>query len=422
VTIVDGPLVSQAAARLNGSSPLEPFHVVTLDEFVAVEEPGADPLVGGDDGAVIPEGGDVMFYGDGGAGKTTLCIDLACHLAAGDDWLGLPVTRPARVLLVENEGPRPLFRAKLRRKRDAWAGSALDERVAVLESPWGGVTFADASSREALAGVIRDAAIDVVIVGPVTRSGMNEAGTLQEVRDFMDRIGEVREQSCRRVTFILVHHENKGGQVSGAWEGAGDSLFHVQGQGHGRTRLYVQKARWASSHHATSLQLLWTDGEGFSLEEKPEVNDEAVAELIVDFVRSNPGGAWTPVEKSVSGVGNDRCRDVRDELLRRGQLVNVAKDDAGELVALDHVPERRAAHLHISDDPTIAHLRRESGADPAQAAPPGATGDQLSLRRAPRPKGGAGVGAAGAPPVDPDTEEADSYASHVAEKFGEEAV
>ena len=44
--------------------------------------------------SLIPEGGDVMIYGDGGASKTTLGIDLACHLAAGDDWLGIAVPRP----------------------------------------------------------------------------------------------------------------------------------------------------------------------------------------------------------------------------------------------------------------------------------------------------------------------------------------
>ena len=46
-----------------------------------------------------------MVYGDGGAGKTTLCLDLACHLAGGDEWLGIDVAAPLSVLLIENEGP-----------------------------------------------------------------------------------------------------------------------------------------------------------------------------------------------------------------------------------------------------------------------------------------------------------------------------
>jgi hypothetical protein len=377
---------------------VEPLNleVVTLDEFCAIEEPGAEALVGDADGAVIPEGGDIMVYGDGGAGKTTLCIDLGCHLAAGDDWLGIRVARPARVLLVENEGPRPLFRAKLRRKRDSWEGSPLDDRVVVLETPWGRLSFSDPDWRHVLAAAIRDREIDVVIVGPVSRSGMNEAGTLQEVRDFMALVGEVRDLAGRRVAFVLVHHENKGGQVSGAWEGSGDTLFHVQPQGHGRTRLYVQKARWASAHHATTLHLVWTDGDGFAVEDKPELDDDTLAEQILTAIRESPGTGWTKIEGGIRGVGNDRKRAVRDELFAAGTILNVVKRDGTE-VAIDHCPERSPARLHLADDPAISHLRQSSGAGPAQAAPAQGAGTEAPLRRAPRPIGGAGVAAQAAP-------------------------
>jgi hypothetical protein len=95
------------------SAPYAPdLEIVPLDDFIAVEEPGAQPLLGDEDGVVIPEGGDVMIYGPAGGGKTTLMSDLGCHLAAGDAWLGLPVPHAVCVALVENEGPRPLFRAK----------------------------------------------------------------------------------------------------------------------------------------------------------------------------------------------------------------------------------------------------------------------------------------------------------------------
>ncbi len=92
-----------------------------IEEFAAIDEEGAQPLVGDAENVLIPEGGDVMVYGEGGAGKTSLTIDLGCHLAAGRDWLDLPVGQPARILIIENEGPRPLLRAKLRRKLNAWA-------------------------------------------------------------------------------------------------------------------------------------------------------------------------------------------------------------------------------------------------------------------------------------------------------------
>ncbi len=51
---------------------------VAAASFANVED-GADAIVGDGDNVLVPEGGDVMFYGDGGAGKTTMMVDLAIH-------------------------------------------------------------------------------------------------------------------------------------------------------------------------------------------------------------------------------------------------------------------------------------------------------------------------------------------------------
>ncbi|MEA2199449.1 MAG: hypothetical protein QOI89_45 [Solirubrobacteraceae bacterium] len=260
------------------------LHLATAEAFADVDEPGADALVGTKDAALIPVGGDVMAYGDGGAGKTTLALDLGCHLAAGDPWLGMPIARPARVLVIENEGPRPLFRAKLRRKLAGWSGSPLEGRLKVLESPWATVTLADEEWAAKLADVIREGEVDALIAGPVTRLGMDDAGTLQEVRDFMRLVEALRSKSGRRLAVVLVHHENKGGTVSGAWEGAGDTLLHVEARGPGHTHLLIQKARWSSEHHGTGLDLAWTEGEGFTVEDARDVAAE-IAALLAD-------GAW----------------------------------------------------------------------------------------------------------------------------------
>jgi hypothetical protein len=254
------------------------------------------------------------------------------------------------------------------------------------------VTFAEDESRNMLAAAIRAHKIDVVIVGPVTRSGMNEKGTLQEVRDFMALVAKVRELSGRRVAFILVHHENKGGQVSGAWEASGDTLFHVTGQGHGRMRLYVQKARWSSAHHATALQLQWTDGEGFAVEDKPELDDETIAGPILAAIDADPGIGATKLDDAIKGVGNDRKRAVRDDLLRAGRIINVVARD-GVDVALDHCPERSKARLHLAQDPAVSHLRQGSGADPAQTAPLWAEGDGPASAPCATPIRRTGVGA-----------------------------
>jgi archaellum biogenesis ATPase FlaH len=377
----------KATAEMNGQLPDEEMPaVVALEQFIAVDEPGATGLLGTSDQALIPDNGDVMAYGDGGAGKTTLCIDLAFHLATGQSWLGIAVTRRVHVLLIENEGPRPLYRAKLRRKLEAWPRN-LDGQVDVWEQPWTWFTFADADKRQRLADEIRDREIDVLIVGPVSRAGMNDAGTLQEIRDFMELVADVRQLSGRAVAIILIHHENKGGKVSGAWEGSGDTLLHVQGQGHGRTRLYIQKARWASEWHAKTLNLVWADGESFTVQDPDEVSDDQLADQILAVISSDPGTGWVKVEKAIKGVGNDKLRDIRDGLLAAGRIVNIVKTGGAEMI-VSEVIAKHAARLYLADDPTIHHLCQTPGTVPAQSVPATGAGPIEHLCRVPGLKAG----------------------------------
>jgi hypothetical protein len=367
-----------ALAERNGREfePAEPpkasaeLHVIPVEDFVAIEEEGAAALLGDDDNVVISQGGDVMIYGPGGSGKTTLEVDLGCHLASGDSWLGIPVPRPVRVLLIESEGPRPLFRRKLKRKLEAWTGSPIGDRLLVVGEPWAQFTFADPEWRQVLAHTIREREIDVVIVGPLTASGMEEAGTMQQCRAFLALVDETRVLSGRPVAIAHIHHENKGGSVSGAWEGVGDGLFHIQKRGHGRTGLYFQKTRWASDYHRTTLELVWTEGEGFTVAEEPEVDDERAAEMILAFVRESGGAPWGKVEKGVKGkgAGADRLRAIRDGRLAAGELVNRKGDEL-----LDHIEKSEGGkalpcRLYVAGDPEIAHLSRSSGSAPAQTA------------------------------------------------------
>jgi AAA domain len=293
----------------NGDEPASEalaVQVDTIEAFSKVEEPGASPLVGDEQNVLIPEDGDVMVYGTGGAAKTTLMVDAACHLGAGRDWIGLPVPRALRVLMIEVEGPRSLMRAKLRRKLEAWDGE-LGGRVLIIRSPWAKFTFASEAWRAELARIVDANQVDIIIAGPLTRVGMEEAGTLQQVRDFMQLVNDVRERSTRRIAVVLIHHENRAGTVSGAWEGASDTLLHVREAGPGHTVVRVQKARWGSSYHGTTIKLTWAPGESFELEGERDLLAEIRA-LLAD-------GKWRIVEeiRKELGVGKDTVADLLGE-------------------------------------------------------------------------------------------------------------
>ena len=136
---------------------------------------------------LIPEGGDVMFYGDGGAGKTTL-----------GDRPRLPPRRRRRV--ARHARPEPV-RVRLGRERGAAAavpgeaaaqaravgGIQIGDRLQVLESPWATFTFA---RRDEMAPRSPSAS-STSLSWAAHEVGMDEAGTLQEVRDFTALVDRV---------------------------------------------------------------------------------------------------------------------------------------------------------------------------------------------------------------------------------------
>ena len=243
-----------------------PVRVVTFDDFISAEEPTADALLGTAEETLLPVGGMLLMYGDGGAGKTTLTVDAVVHLAAGVPWLGIEVERPVCSLMIENEGPRGKFRRKLDEKFASWNGHPpFTTRVHVLEEPWTRFSLREESHRLALAASVASLELDLVVMGPLVTLGMVGGGTPDEVAEFEELIRVTRALVERPFGFWVVHHENKAGDVSGAWERVPDCLVHVQAQGNGHTRLVWRKARWADESHGTSLDLLWAAGRSFTV-------------------------------------------------------------------------------------------------------------------------------------------------------------
>lgn len=312
---------TQDGTHLQRTAGTDALRVVEAADFAVVREASAEPLLGDSENTILARGGDAAWYGDGGAGKTTLGIDRACHLCAGCDWLGLPVPHPVRALWIENEGPRGKFREKLRAKLDAWDGQPLEGRLHVLEHPWSLFTFMDKTHRHGLVEWIRELNVDVVFAGPVQRLGVEGGGTPAEVQAFVGLLAQIRGELDRPLAFDLIHHENKSGDVSGAWEGATDTLVHVQARGNGHTAIVWRKTRWAPDLHGRAWKLDWRDGERYELDETPETTDDEIADKLVELVGVQPGGSWNTYDPLITGKGK-RKRIVRDQLLEDGLLVN----------------------------------------------------------------------------------------------------
>jgi hypothetical protein len=232
------------------SADVAPLRFVSAAEFASISEPSADPLLGTSEATVLSVGGDLITYGAGGSGKTTLALDGVVHLAAGVEWIGLDVPRRITITVLENEGPRGKFRQKLKRKLEAWAEH--DLAIYVLDEPWAQFTFNDERHRSQLAEHLNATGSDLLVCGPISTLGMVGGGTPDEINAFVGLTSAMRQLVRGRLALWLIHHENRAGQVSGAWERVPDTLVHVTPHGNGHTRIYWQKVRWSSELHATT--------------------------------------------------------------------------------------------------------------------------------------------------------------------------
>jgi hypothetical protein len=289
--------------------PSLPF-ALELDEFIAAKSELPPTLLGDTDEAILPAAGLLLLFGRGGRGKTTLSTDAALHLASGIDWLGFHVERPLRVLIVENEGPRELFRAKLERKRAHWP-HPLTGAVFVYTESWGAFTLSDPEAIERLRVFIAANQIDLVIGDPLDTLGVTGVGAPDEIRAFVALM--VAAGLNRDVAFWLLHHprkervEDELDEAAGAWGGKPDTMMRIDVQPGDRSRLSFPKVRWSRRSRRPALILAFDpEGEGYSVvAEEGEERDflAEIEELLGDGVWRTAREIAAPKDAAKPGVG-----------------------------------------------------------------------------------------------------------------------
>jgi hypothetical protein len=246
--------------------------VVDGREFLALTIDRPSALLGSDGDEVLPAFGLALFAGEGGAGKTTATIDFVAHAAAGKPWLDIPVARPLRILVVENEGPLAQFQRKIADKAETWEDQSFLENVFFLVEPWAGVSFKDETQRTALAEMCAEREIDLVVADPLDTLGIEGVGSPEETRDFMALLRSMGLHHS--VAFWILHHVAKERgrpllqKISGAWGGHPDVAFLYEREDRIRHRLSFGKVRWGDDSRAPLI-----------LERVPETRSLRVVEI-----------------------------------------------------------------------------------------------------------------------------------------------
>jgi hypothetical protein len=293
------------AGDANGAGPGRRYEFAAFADFATRDYPTPEPLLGGAKGIYLAKGTLFFPYGAEGASKSTWTIDGIFHLAAGQDWLGIPVPRPVRCLLIENEGPGGLFQRKLKAKKESWTGADVAENLHVFAAPWGEFSFADSGAREALTGYCDEHGIDLVAANPTLGLGAGASGKPDETQQFVDWMRECGLQTTR--AFWPLHHENKSGQISGDWGRHADTLIHLEKDGHRqRTKLTWEKTRWITLDESQKAVMLeWeTETEGYKVVPLDTVgaSDEELVGRLEAYLKEHPATATKHVKSAVEGT------------------------------------------------------------------------------------------------------------------------
>lgn len=285
----------------------------TLPEFVALKSDTPPALIGDDQEILLPAAGFGMLGAKGGKGKTTLTVDAAFHLATGIDWLGFTVPRPIRILFIENEGPRELFRRKLEAKRLAWQPELPGDAIHVYDQDWAAFTLTAGAER--LRTYIAEHRIELVIGDPLDSLGMRGVGSPEDTREFLKLLNLTGLGSD--VAFWLPHHarkedaEDELDEISGAWGGRIDTLLMLAKLDGNRARLSFPKIRWSRRGQRSAMILAFDPGpEGYSVvgEEGPEERDLAaeIERLLADGEPRTPQEIAAPKSDKRPGIGANR--------------------------------------------------------------------------------------------------------------------
>lgn len=197
-----------------------------------------------------------LLSGEAGVGKTTFLYNLAIRACTGDDFLGIPFSRPLRVLYIDLETPYSLWRKKIRLISDG--------------NPPNNLAFIFCISLEKdMRELINEVAkhhFDLVIVDTINEGfGTTDEDSNAEANRQMALIRELVQETG--AAMLLVHHIGKSAEGRRVYRGRGasaraasaDVVLNLEGITDEVIRLERVKSRWVGGTSKLFLRKIGED-------------------------------------------------------------------------------------------------------------------------------------------------------------------
>jgi hypothetical protein len=202
---------NESVIPFNRAETPEPLRVIPLDEFLAMDFPPREMLLG----PWLPKQGLAMVFAPRGVGKTHFSLGVAYAVASGGSFLKWSAPAPNRVLVIDGEMPGAAL-------KERWAGIVAKGLVEPPRGDYVGILAADTftlglpdlstlEGQDQIEPLIGDAKLIVVDnLSTLARSGKeNESESWGLMQEWALR----QRRAGRSVLFI--HHAGKGGEQRG---------------------------------------------------------------------------------------------------------------------------------------------------------------------------------------------------------------
>jgi len=163
----------------------------------------------------VPASGTTMVFGESGAGKTFVTLDMACSIAAGLDWMGNRTKRGVVVYLA-GEG-----NYGIRQRVAAWCKHHGVENLDYLLISNKGIDLDSASAAAQIIAAVReltDADSVVIVIDTVNNHMSGDENAARDVRNFFNAANVVA--SALRSAVVLNHHVGHGEGAKGRARGS----------------------------------------------------------------------------------------------------------------------------------------------------------------------------------------------------------
>lgn len=176
----------------------------------------------------IPDNALTMIYGESGAGKTFVLLDILCHMAAGLSWQGLK-TKGGVVVLLAGEGHHGL-----RQRVAAWCRHHSIDRLDNLLISNKSIDIDSPSAAIQIMRAVRDATdepIALVGIDTVNNHMTGDENSARDTRLFLNQLAVV--SSALEAGVVIAHHVGVAAEAktrargSSAWKASLDSSILV---------------------------------------------------------------------------------------------------------------------------------------------------------------------------------------------------